>query len=197
MRRPILSVKRMLAQAPLLAAVFGVVVVVTALLAGIPRYLDLAAVDSARGTLAASQVRSSTVQLLIRLEDDASAQDAAVRQVFAEQFPAGSVTITRSVRTDPVTASVPVDGGEPVESAVVLAADDIAEQRVEMTAGVWPGGDGEGAMQADAAAALGLEVGDAVVVGGTSITIVGTVASARCRRPAVVRRSPGHRRRGG
>ena len=174
MRRPILSVKRMLAQAPLLAAVFGVVVVVTALLAGIPRYLDLAAVESARGTLAASAVRASTVQLLIRLADDASAQDAAVQQVFAEQFPAGSVTIARSVRTDPVTVSAPVDGGEPVETSIVLAADDTAEQRVELAAGAWPSGDGEAALQADAAAALGLDVGDAVVVDGTSISIVGT-----------------------
>ena len=187
----------MLAQAPLLAAVFGVAVVVTALLAGIPRYLDLAAVESARGTLAASAVRASTVQLLIRLADDAAAQDAAVQQVFAEQFPAGSVTITRSVRTEPVTVSVPVDGGDPVETSIVLAADDAAEQRVELAAGVWPSGDGDGALQADAAAALGLAVGDEVVVGGTIDRDRRHLAAARRRRPAVVRRSPGHRRRGG
>src|SRR6188472_2682102 len=116
MRRPILSAKRTLAQAPLLAAVFGVAVVVTALLAGIPRFLDLAAVETARGTLAASPVRASTEQLLIRLADDAVAQDAAVREVFADQFPAGSVTITRSVRSEPVTAGTAGDDGTLTET---------------------------------------------------------------------------------
>ena len=164
----------MLAQAPLLAAVFGVVVVVTALLAGIPRYLDLAAVDSARGTLASSPVSASTVELRIRLADDAAEQDAAVQAVFAEQFPAGSVTITRSARSDPVAASVPVDGAEPVETSLVLAAEDAAAERVELTTGAWPDGEGEGALQAEAASALDVAVGDAIVIGETSITIVGT-----------------------
>jgi hypothetical protein len=174
MRRPILSAKRTLAQAPLLAAVLGVAVVVTALLAGIPRYLDLAAVDSARGTLAASPVRASTVELRIRLADDAAAQDAAVQSVFSQEFPPGSVVITRSVTSDPVAAMVPVNGAEPVETAIVLAADDDAQQRVDLTEGSWPAADGEGALQAEAATALGLSVGDEVVIGGTSVAIVGT-----------------------
>lgn len=172
MRRPILSAKRTLAQAPLLAAVFGVTVVVTALLAGIPRFLDLAAVDSVRGSLASAPVRSSAEQLLIRLADDAAAQDAAVRDVFAEQLPAGSVTVDRSVRSDPVTALLP-EGSEIVQQAMVLAADDAVQGRIELD-GAWPASDGEGALQAEAADALGLAIGDQVVVAGTPITIVGT-----------------------
>ena len=169
MRRLTLSAKRMWAQAPLLAAVVGVTVVIVALLAGIPRYLDLAAVDSARGSLAASAVRASTAQLLIRLADDPVEQDSAVQSVFDEQFPAGSVSITRSVRSDPIAA---VAGEE--DLTVVLAAEDAAESRVELTAGTWPAGDGEGALQAEAATALGLTVGDELVLGDTAIAIVGT-----------------------
>ncbi len=169
MRRPVLFAKRMRAQAPLLAAVFGVAVVVTALLAGIPRYLDLAAVDSARGSLASSPVRASTEQLLIRLADDAGAQDAAVRTVFAEQFPPGSVSITRSAVSDPVTATV----GD-TETSIVLAADEAVQARIELVAGGWPTADGQGALQSEAAAALGISVGDTVTVGETPIVVVAT-----------------------
>jgi hypothetical protein len=127
------------------------------------------AAAGARETLANAAARDSAVRFTTHLADDAVAQSDAARALVARLFPAGSVAVHDGQRARGVDLV-----GEPGVSVVLGVEPDLLEN-ASVTAGDWPA---EGAaVQEDAAAALGLSVGDSFTVGDAANQVPLTVAA--------------------
>lgn len=166
----------------LLALILIMVVAVTALGTSIGFIQHRAAAGAAR-TLADAAAQSAAVRVTTHLADDAAAQDSAATALFDELFPEGTFTVLRSE----VALAVPVlAGGTAVaESSALFARIPDLTDRVAVTAGAWPvarstAGASQVAVQADAAASLGLGVGDVLTV-GTAVTPVSFQVAALWR----------------
>jgi hypothetical protein len=127
----------------------------------------------ARVALANAAAQSAAVQISTHLAGDPATQAAAAAAAIDRMLPAGTVSVTSWVRSNavPVLAGVP---DAPGSRALFARIPDLSD-RVEITAGSWPA---EGttaaapvAVQADAAAALGLDVGDELTVGSTATPV--------------------------
>ena len=165
----------------LLALALAVVVAVIALgtTAGFIRH-GVAA--GSRVTLADAAAQSQAVRVTTHLADDSDGQDAAARALFDRLLPAGTVAVTGSQ----VSLAVPVlaGGTTPGATAVFAQVPDLAE-RVDFTAGAWPAAEPAGsipnakpvAVQVDAAASLGLSVGDELTVGTAATSVSFQVAA--------------------
>ncbi|GII99660.1 FtsX-like permease family protein [Sediminihabitans luteus] len=124
----------------------------------------------AREALATAGAQDATLVVVTRRAADTAAQDAALASALARTLPGVEVTTLRSERTEPLrvtggSARVVVDLGRPPAATVV--------------AGGWPVAADEGALQVDAARALGVDVGDDLALTGTdgtpvSVRVVGT-----------------------
>lgn len=156
----------MVAQAPLFGAIFGLLVVASALLSAIPRYLDVAEITSARESLSTADATDAAVQAQIRLAPDAAAQAASMAAVLAPLLADTAAQVYRTVQSPPVEVALPTAQ----TASMILGSDPEFEARTQLVAGS-PGG---AALQASAAEALGLAVGDTVLVGGTAIEITAT-----------------------
>ncbi|WP_314508387.1 hypothetical protein [uncultured Microbacterium sp.] len=105
---------------------------------------------------------------------DEAAQDQLVTATVGEVFRDGSgrgipLSIVRTVESVAVVAAQ-----DERRSVAVAQVDDIASAAT-LDAGKWPTTAGEASMQADAATAFGLEVGDELTLdGGVALTLVGT-----------------------
>ncbi|MBD8078135.1 ABC transporter permease [Cellulosimicrobium arenosum] len=159
--------------------------------------VQVAATDGSRAALTSVGPTASAVQVRTRLADDPQEQDARVRSTLEADLADAPLEIDRVVRTEPLPLSTTPEGSqrddEPGDERAVVASDPRIDDVAELVEGSWPQAAGETALQADAAAALGLTPGDDVVVGagvdevdqagatgatddvsGTSLTVVGT-----------------------
>ncbi|OLT53355.1 hypothetical protein [Cellulosimicrobium sp. CUA-896] len=198
MRATALAVRRSRAQLGLLATIVLLAALVVATVGATVGYVQSAATSGARGALDGAAPTARGVQVQTRLADDATAQDARVREVVEADLAGVPLAVDRTVRTEPLPLAAPArppdgaDAGaaddEPADDG--LAADravlevDPALPGVAEVAGGWPSAPGEAALHAAAAETLGLARGDVVVVGrsdtdpqaepGTELTLVGT-----------------------
>lgn len=123
-----------------------------------------AADAGARTALAAAERAEPVVTVSIRwagqgaesaevAEGWASEQDAAVREALAASTSVPVLEPVFRIRSEPLALAG-------VEPRVVLWSDAALRDRGELIEGAWPSGPDGAALHADAAAALGLEVGD-------------------------------------
>lgn len=155
-----IAARRSIAQLPLLLAVLGLTALVTLLLAGLPRYLGLAAVTNVRESLQTASPTDAALQAQIRVGADPEAQDAAVHEVLDPLLSGTSAPVHRTVMAAPVDAALP-DGST---TSVILGSDPELDERATIT-GDWPSTNPLGvALQEVAAENLGLSIGDALVI---------------------------------
>lgn len=170
--------RRARAHLALLALVVLQVMLTTAAVAGITGYVAVAERDSVIATLAAAPPETSALRLDVRLADDAEAQTAAADALVDAHLGGRPVVVHTSLATDPlaVTAAGTTATGAGASGDlgdVVLWADDELPDAAALADGAWPGGaDAAGtdadpvpaALDADAAARLGVGPGDALAV---------------------------------
>lgn len=153
-----LSLQRTRAHAGLIVGLLGVVALVAGLLSGMAGFVAASALDGARTILASAPDDAGGVLVGIRLTaDGAEAQDAAVRQGIAEQLGGAPLVIVRTV----VSEGIRLQGSG---TRALLLSDATIAQRAALDEGAWPSAPGQTALQADAAALLGLVTGDVVAV---------------------------------
>ncbi|MFD6139697.1 FtsX-like permease family protein [Promicromonospora sp. NPDC060271] len=192
MSRATLLARRSTAHRGLLALVWLLVAVLTGALGVTVGWTQAAATAGARDGLAAAEPSGRALQLATRMADGdaADAQDAKVQQVLADLLDGVPHRVAYDVRTEPQYTR----GGEGQDlgrwSVALLPASSRAEtlagggaSGVTLADGAWPVGPDEAAVQADAAQAAGLSVGDTVRLGvdpdsptatGTPVTIAAT-----------------------
>lgn len=171
-----LALKRTRRRAGLFLAVFGVVLLLAGLSVGLSGYLTAASTAGARAGLADLRGSDGGFRITIPLAKDPAAQDARVRAAVRDAVRADGhpvpMIVTRTVETiDSVELASP--SGRPV-GAALASVPELPEHAVRV-AGVWPTSAAEASMQADAAAELGVRVGDRLTLpGGAPITITAT-----------------------
>lgn len=193
MSRVILLARRTTAHRGLLALVWLLVAVLTGALGVTVGWTQAAATQSARAGLTAAEPSSRALQLATRVAEDpaeADAQDARVREVLAGLLPGVPYRVAADLRTEAqyVRAGDGHDLGRWTLALLPAAsrADALAgggAEGVTVVDGAWPVGADEAAVQADAAEAAGLAVGDTLRVGvdpdeplstGVTVTVTGT-----------------------
>lgn len=192
MSRATLLARRSTAHRGLLALVWLLVAVLTGALGVTVGWTQAAATAGARDGLAAAEPSGRALQLATRMADGdaADAQDATVQQVLAGLLDGVPHQVAYDVRTEPqyTRGSEGQDLGR--WSVALLPASSRTEalagggaSGVTLVDGAWPAGPDEAAVQADAAEAAGLSVGDAVRLGvdpddpaaaGAQVTIAAT-----------------------
>ncbi|MFI9488675.1 FtsX-like permease family protein [Promicromonospora sp. NPDC052451] len=192
MSRATLLARRSTAHRGLLALVWLLVAVLTGALGVTVGWTQAAATASARDGLLAAEPSGRALQLSTRLADDdeAAAQDARVREVLAGLLESVPHHVAYDVRTEPQYTRG-ADGRDLGRWSLALlpaATRDAAlagagADGVTLVDGAWPAAADEAAVQADAAQAAGLAVGDTLRVGvdpdepaatGTPVTVAAT-----------------------
>ncbi|MFD2793114.1 hypothetical protein ACFS27_06105 [Promicromonospora vindobonensis] len=192
MSRATLLARRSTAHRGLLALVWLLVAVLTGALGVTVGWTQAAATAEARDGLAAAEPSGRAVQLSTRQADgdEADAQDTHVQQVLAGLLGGVPHQVAYDVRTEPQYTSG--SAGEDLGrwSVALLPAPSRAEALagegaagVTIVDGAWPTGASDAAVQADAAEAAGLTVGDTIRLGvdpdapattGTPLTVAAT-----------------------
>ncbi|HEY9484748.1 MAG TPA: hypothetical protein VIR00_17490, partial [Micromonosporaceae bacterium] len=182
----ILLVRRARAQAGLLATVCIVAFVLTAALAGSSGYLAIAGTDSVRAALLTADPQAAALRIQGSLATDPDAQDSSVVGIVEKLFDGIPVSAHRAARHYPRDVRLADTIASASPDRVILAADADLAAHATLTAGHWPDATAAvpadqpapGALQADAASALGVSVGDELVVGGEDhsrlVTVVAT-----------------------
>ncbi|MFJ3407540.1 hypothetical protein [Promicromonospora sp. NPDC090134] len=192
MSRATLLARRSTAHRGLLALVWLLVAVLTGALGVTIGWTQAAATAGARDGLAAAEPSGRAVQLATRLADGAAAdaQDARVQEVLADLLDGVPHRVTYDVRTE-AQYTTDADGQDLGRWSVALlpapsrqeALSGAGASGVTLVDGAWPAATDEAAVQADAAEAAGLAVGDRVRLGvdpedradtGTAVTIAAT-----------------------
>ena len=183
MRRAGLAGRRSRAQAGLLATILLLAAIIVATVGATVGYVQSSATSGARDALASAAPTARAVQVQTRLAADAPAQDERVRAVVADDLAGVPVEVGRSVRTEPLPLLVPSSGTTDDAARAVVEADPALPDVADVE-GAWPAAAGETALHAGAAEALGVAVGDVLVVDrsasdpeaspGTELTVVGT-----------------------
>lgn len=156
----------------LLVALSTTVAVATGLVVATGALLDHRAQEGVRGEFAGLSGDDRALRLSLPLAADAARQDAAVRAAIAAAFSAGAteVSVDRSVAgTLELTSQGDDDLPVRIEGLTVPDLD----ARVELVSGRAAGASGV-LMQADAAAALGIEPSTVVVLNGERVEVTGT-----------------------
>ena len=143
--------------AAVLTALAIVVFIATAALTSTLASVQQGSATGSRQVLDEASPRSAAVRITTHLADDAETQAAAALAMIDRLFPSGSVAVHSAQR------SLPVDVPDSDGATAVFGVEPRLLENAEVTDGTWPG-DGV-AIQQDAAAALGLTVGDELVVG--------------------------------
>ncbi|HEY4152467.1 MAG TPA: hypothetical protein VGM38_04035, partial [Pseudolysinimonas sp.] len=174
-----LALKRMRRRTGLFVAVFGVVVLLSGLGVGLSGYLAAAATSGARVGVAALTGANGGFEVSMPLASGRaaqSAQDSRVRATVRATVRADGHPVAVSVIRDIVTPnSVELDPptGAPVRAALASIAGLASSAQV--ISGHWPTTVGEASIQADAAASLGVRVGETLTLpSGTPLTITAT-----------------------
>ncbi len=145
----------------------GLVIVVVAALASVMSGLAVRSPTAAvRATLAGEAPAVTSLALESSALSDLIAQDAEVRRVLAHRLSGLSATVagTFSAPQVPVTR----DGDNGGSNALLLVAADDLRSRVVVSAGRWPAGDGQTAVDEAFARAHSVRVGDHLQLQGGS-----------------------------
>jgi hypothetical protein len=160
-----------------LAAFAAVVLIVVVSLGFTVGSVQTGISNGSKSVLANASAQSAAVQVTTHLADDSEAQETAAAKLLADLFPDGTITVYPA-RHSLATALVDIDGG-PSSSTIVFGTQPALLDHAEIVDGRWPAIDIDNAvaLQADAAEAAGLEVGDGFSVGGPTDRIRLTVAA--------------------
>lgn len=157
--------RRARAQAGLLALALLLTVLATAAVAGATGYVSIAAQDGVRTGLRTAAPQDAALQVRTRLAADPAAQGRAAAEVLADALGDLPVDVQRSLTSLPAPGSSGTRGlGD-----VVVGSDGAFTEHAAVVEGRWPFPGGSdvaipAAVQADAADALALDLGDVVVV---------------------------------
>lgn len=189
MSRAALLARRSTAHRGLLALVWLLIAVLAGVLGVTVGWTQAAATAGARAGFAAVEPSGRALQLAARLGEDADAQDARVRRVLTGLLGSVPHRVAYDVRTEPQRTSG-TDGRDLGRWPLILlpapsrdeALAGAGADGVSVVDGVWPTSPDGAAVQADAAQAAGLAVGDTVRVGadpddpatGTTVTVAAT-----------------------
>jgi hypothetical protein len=165
-----LLLKRMRQRASVFVALFVVAAIGSALLVGIVGMLNAAEADGVRAQLRDRSGADRVLELSLRSEPDAAAQNARVEALAGRIFTDGDrvlpVDVTRTIVSDsPVSLSIGV-------KAFVASVPDL-DSHAALVEGEWPQSPGEASVQADAASALGIAPGDELDVGEAHVVVTG------------------------
>jgi hypothetical protein len=160
------------------AGVFGSLLVVAAIVSGLAlgvlAIIDRASTTGVRTELTARNGEDGALRVSLRVGDVPRA-DAAVRTLIAEQFQQSGRSVPLTVHHEVRSAtSVPFVRPDGSTNNVVVATIPELESAATLVDGSWAAADDEATLQADAAEALDLTVGDHVDIGGADLTVVGT-----------------------
>lgn len=153
----------------------GIVVFIATLALGYTLTSVQQGVDAGSGeVLDSAAPRSAAVRITTHLADDDERQSAAALGMIDRLFPEGTVEVHSAARSLPVDVLDDDASGGSGVSAIFGVEPDLLDYAT-ITAGDWPA-DGV-AVQEDAAATLGLDVGDAFSVGDAADPLPLTVAA--------------------
>lgn len=149
------------------AAAFVTVLLATTLLASAPIYAEAVALSGLRRTLEDVPAAEASVQISARLSaSEYRAADARVGGTLPSVFGEGGAALFRSGRSD--SYALPDVQGIPRDALAVLAFYGNLAEHAHLVGGAWPRAPGGSALEAalpeQAAQALGLSPGDAVVL---------------------------------
>lgn len=167
-----MSLSRLRGSAPTLAAILVVVMLLCGFSIATTVYIDQQGTAGLRSELASRAGADLALRASLDLGEDAEQQDAEVRAAIVRTFEGTGVDfdVTRSLETD---GSLEVtDTGETARASIMTVLD--LESRAEFTAGSPAAGPDEVAVQAEAATALGLDVGDEVLIEDVPFRVSGT-----------------------
>lgn len=162
-------VQRSRAQAGVLAATALTVLVVTLLASTMVGLAVRSPTVAVRQSIQAGPAVSVAQAEQGTLGSDPDEQDATVRSIIAKRFSGASVTVDRSA----FVAAVPLTGNR---SMLALAADDDLLARARLTAGEWPTGAKQIAVDAELAKTIGLHAGSTLTTTGDTGTRTFTVS---------------------
>lgn len=161
----------------LLATLFALVAVTTAILAFVVGNAGALATDAARAALTSAEPGAGAVQAQTRIGADPAAQDASARAKLAEGFAPAPVSIHTTYVSEPRR----VDGVEP--RLTLWAGEHLSPGLLNVTDGTWPSAPGEAALQAGAAAALGITPGATLTVDDHALTVTALWQAAESSHP--------------
>ncbi|GAA4891912.1 hypothetical protein GCM10025789_06140 [Tessaracoccus lubricantis] len=161
--------RRARASLALVLTLLALVTVTTAILAFVVGHAGVLSTDAARAALSTAEPGAGAVQAQTRIGDDPAAQDATARAKLTQGFSPAPVTIHTTRVSEPRRATV--DGSELPERLTLWAGEHLRPGLITVTGGTWPTGATEAALQAGAAAATGLTVGDVVTVDGHDLEV--------------------------
>lgn len=172
-----LTRRRLRARAGLVSGIAAVIVLLSAVLGGMIASVSGASTAAARQTLADAAPGDGVIRLGIRLAEEprlAAEQDDAVRDTVRATLGGRDAAIV--ISRDVIATRVPLAGASELSTIDLLAAPRI-EERASLTAGGWPAEAGatqspQIAVPAEAAAALGVVVGDVVELQGAEGSVV-------------------------
>ena len=170
-----LALKRARPRVALFLATFGVVFLLAALSVGLSGFLAGSATAGARAGLGALTGSSGGFRITIPLARDAAGQDARVRGEIRDGVRSDGQPVPLKVLRDVETlVAVELDGPRGVARSALASIPDL-RSRADLAAGAWPVDASQASIQADAAVALGVRMGDRLALpGGAEVTIVGT-----------------------
>jgi hypothetical protein len=161
------------------AALFGSILGVTAILAGLGTaligYLGIALDNGVRSSLAGESGQDGALRVTLDLGDDPADQDRRFESAVASQFGDRGRLPLELIRRETAsqTADLLVSGDTEVLEARLATFPDL-EAHAELIDGRWPANPGEVSMSASAAAFAGLVPGDRIELGGASFDLAGT-----------------------
>ena len=165
-----LGPQRFRARGAILAAVALVVALSAALFVATTGYLDSATTSGARSLIRAAPADAASLVIETHLADDVDAQSARAIGFIGEWFAATPVDVFRTVRAGVVKSADA--SGRVAGPDVLVIADPALPDDADLVDGAWPDPDAAptsgpipAALQADAAEALQLGVGDEIRVG--------------------------------
>jgi hypothetical protein len=171
----VLSFTRIRQSAALFGAILAVVALIAALAVGMVGFLAQQATDGVRAGLESRAGSDLAFRPALRIATNPEKQDAEVRAAVVSSFaPTGvDMAVSRSVEMR-VSLRTTADDGTETESIGLAASYQDLEDRVQLVDGTFGEGTNEVIVQEQAAADLGLEVGDQLLIEGARFTVVGT-----------------------
>ena len=172
------TIVRLRRRASLFAGLLIVAAIITGACAGVVGLLSSSATIGVRGVLAATPGYDLSLGLTMPLATDQAAQAEVATETFEASFHDGVRAVPLSIESTvesvldvvPETAGVDTTDGRRVAVASASRLDSDAE----LVAGRWGTSPAEATLQADAAAALDVALGDTLSIQGAEVTLVGT-----------------------
>jgi hypothetical protein len=174
----LLSAKRVREALSLFASLLAVVAIVSAAGVSLLGLLDAAAANGVRADLAMRPGAELALRLSQLEGADPVEQDRAVRAVIESEFRSSGrsipLEIDRTLAGEDTLEYTLLGDSPEQDGRVMVASVPALGERASIVDGAWPAAEGEASIQADAAALLGLAVGDRIRLGDAEFVITGS-----------------------